>query len=286
MNFARQDGMAVIHALVVVMAVSLATMGIVERQSSLASQLASERDYLQANWLLRGALDWGLLVLRLDGQRSAVTQAGGLWAQPLRELKVETPDKSRAAYFSGRIDDEQGKFNLAELALKGRIQSATVQSLALLLSSLGQEPALAQTMAQRVERAQQGLAPWPRHLGDFLPGDEPRVARLAAYLTFLPQTVAVNVNTASPWVLAAVQSEVSLMEWRSVLAQRDRGQWFRDPADVQARLQRPQPLEGKPLAVRSEWFLLSGELRLDHSRVATQALIHRAADRSRIVWIR
>ena len=71
-----------------------------------------------------------------------------------------------------------------------------------------------------------------------------------------------------------------------LLEQRDRGQWFRDQADVQARLQRQEALEGQTLSVRSEWFLLSGELRLDHSRVATQALINRAADRSRIVWIR
>lgn len=286
MSVARQAGMAVINALVVVMAVSLATMAIVQRQSSLAVQLASERDHLQASWLLRGALDWGLLVLRLDAQRSAVTQAGGLWAQPLQELKVETPDKSRAAYFSGRIEDEQGKFNLAGLALQGRIQPTAVQALEQLLRSLRQAEGLALPMARQLAQAQSGQGPWPRHVADFLPGDQEQAARLAPYLTFLPQAVAVNVNTASAPVLAALQSEVSLAEWRSLLAQRDRGGWFRDTADVLARLQRQQPLAGAALAVRSEWFLLSGELRLDHSRVATQALIHRARDRSRIVWIR
>lgn len=286
MSRAHQAGMAVINALVVVMAVSLATMGIVQRQSALAVQLASERDYLQAQWLLRGALDWGVLVLTLDAQRSSVTQAKGLWAQPLQELKVETPDKSRAAYFSGRIEDEQGKYNLAALAREGRIQTTAVQRLEQLLRSVRQPEELAQQMARQLALAQRNQGPWPRHLGDFLSADPAMAMRLAPYLTFLPLVQAVNVNTASAPVLAAVQPEVSQAEWLGVLAQRDRGQWFRDMADVQARLHRPQPLEGAPLAVRSEWFLLSGELRLDHSRVATQALIHRAADRSRIVWIR
>ena len=286
MKRVTQQGMAVINALVVVMAVSIATMGIVQRQSGLATQLASERDYMQANWLLRGALDWAVLVLRLDSQRSAVTHRGGLWAQALSGRKIETPDKTRAAYFSGYIQDEQGKFNLALLLRDGRIQARYVQALEQLLGSVQQEPSLALELAQRLERAQAGQAPWPSHLQDFFPNAAQQAKQLEPYLSYLPQAKSLNVNTASAQVLAAVQPSVSLVEWRGLLEQRDRGQWFRDQADVQARLQRQEALEGQTLSVRSEWFLLSGELRLDHSRVATQALINRAADRSRIVWIR
>jgi len=279
----QQKGMAVIGALIVVAAASAATASIMERQSMLADTLMGERDRVQAKWLLRGGLDWARIILLNDARNNAVTLRTAIWSQPIAGLEISTPDGQRRAIFSGLIEDEQGKFNLARLATGGVVQPNELAALQNLLSSLGVAASLAPAIAQRVARSQPGsgqpaTAPALRSIDD-LQGMEhiglDTVATLSSYLTVLPRTVALNVNTASAEVLSAVLPDLDLATARSLTQQRDQGLWFNSRGDFLNRLDNPQKAVSVALDVRSEWFKVHGEVELDHARVGMTALLHR-----------
>lgn len=151
---ARQAGMAVISALLVVAAVSLIAAGMIDRQATRVRTLESEQARVQARWLLSGGMDWARATLRGEARRSSVTHNGQLWATPISDLRISEEGAARQAVFSGRAEDEQGKFNLQNLARDGQVVPEQVQALSRLLQSLRLPVDLAPRIAERMARAQ------------------------------------------------------------------------------------------------------------------------------------
>lgn len=279
----RQRGVAIIGALVVVAVASVATASIVERQALLAETLTGERDRVQAKWLLRGGLDWSRIILLNDARRNPVTRKGAVWSQPIVGLEVSTPGDERKAYFSGQIEDEQGKLNIWALAVNGQVQAQELAALETLLAGLDLPSGLAGAMARRVADAQAGplgqqTVPGLRTLGDLMvvDGMTPQIIdMLSAYLAILPQRTSINVNTASAEVLSAVVPGLQLAEARDLVEQRDRGIWFNSRADFINRLAKPGITPGNQIGVNSEWFKVTGQVTLDLTVSDLQALLHR-----------
>jgi len=291
---ARQRGMAVIAALVVVAAAAIAAAAILEDQALLVDTLTVERDRTDAKWILRGGLDWSRAILLDDARRNAVTRKNAVWAQPIAGLEIATPDGMRKAYFSGQIEDEQGKYNIRRLAEQGAVQPREVAVLRRLLASLGMQESLAWAVAGRVAGAQGGpgrprTLPGLRTLDDLagLEGMSPgAAAALSGYLTVLPQKTPINVNTASAEVLSAGIPGLDLGQARDLAGQRDRGQWFRDGADFYQRMGKAGAANGHPVGVRSEWFKVTGQVVIHDTPVAMQALLHRQGDDPPVIqWL-
>src|SRR5690606_35444262 len=129
----RQQGMAVIAALLVVVAASALATSIIERQGLLANILISEGDRSQAAWMLRGGLDWSRVILQMDADNSLTTRPDGIWAHPIIGLPVGAADDPERALFSGQIEDEQGKYNLRNLAENAQINPQEILALERLL---------------------------------------------------------------------------------------------------------------------------------------------------------
>ncbi|MCC2595587.1 type II secretion system minor pseudopilin GspK [Pusillimonas sp. MFBS29] len=280
---APQRGVAIIGALVVVAAASVAAATIMERQALLAETLTGERDRVQARWLLRGGLDWSRIILFNDARRNPVTRNGAVWSQPIEGLEVSTPGDERKAYFSGQIEDEQGKFNLWTLAVNGNVQISELAALETLLSGLGLPAGLAGAIARRVAESQAGpngtnTAPALRTLGDLLVIEDmtPAIVDIvSAYLTILPQKTSINANTASAEVLSAVVPGLQLGEARDLVEERDSGIWFNNRADFFNRLAKPEIRPGNQIGVNSEWFKVTGQVTLGLTVTDLQALLHR-----------
>ncbi|MCK9509900.1 MAG: type II secretion system minor pseudopilin GspK [Pigmentiphaga sp.] len=299
---AAAKGMAVIGALLIVLVATVLVTGLLQRQD--IDVRAAENRYLQAQgqWLLRGGMDWASMVLRFDGRRYNTTEPGQLWSIPVEDTRVSQSDTGRVAVFSGRIEDEQGKFNLRNLAEGGVLQPAAYEGLQRLLPQLGLPPGLAQVLAQRIAIAQPLLsadgtvirppqAPMPQLIDDLLALEAvtPEVLEaLRPYLTVLPEATALNANTASAETLVAAVPGLSLGHARSLVAQRDRGVWFRDTSDFLNRLASPDlNIDASTIVVNSHWFLVKGAVTLDHAVVATRALLQRSnRDTIQPVWIR
>ena len=116
-----------------------------------------------------------------------------------------------------------------------------------------------------------------------VPGFTPAiVAQLRNYVIILPGVTAVNFNTTSAEVLAARVDTLSLAEAQAIILDRDRA-FARDDADLKSRL-RDRPATG--LAVRTDYFLVDGKVKLNRAGLEVQALIQRSGGKSTVLWIR
>ncbi|RZS85474.1 type II secretion system minor pseudopilin GspK [Pigmentiphaga kullae] len=328
----RQRGMAVISALLIVAAVAVLVTGLFQRQAASVRAVENEQARIQARWLLLGGLDWARLVLREDARRNNTTRLGELWATPVADTRITRPGDDRVALFSGRIEDEQGKYNLRNLAKAGVPQPLEIAALDRLCSMLGLPGSLAPRIAVRIASAQavpgssgetgtgtgtntgtgtgtdtgtgagggqngsatQGRgpsAPMIRTVDD-LEGitdvDEKTIEALRPYVTVLPETTAVNANTAPAEVLSAVVPGLSLAQARALTEQRNAGTWFNDRADFGNRLANPDiTISDSQIVTASKWFMVSGTVTLERAAVTMQALVSRAnANSPTVVWKR
>jgi len=292
---APQRGMAIIAALLVVIAAAALATSVIQRQSVLADVLQIERNRAQADWLLRGGLDWSRVILQMDAQNNPTTRRDGLWATPIADLPVGPSANPGQALFSGQIEDAQGKFNLRNLAKGGSVDARQLASLQYLLQWLGIDPGLAQGMAARVAAAQPASGQPPQAVGlqgiddlGALDGFTPEVIdALQPYLTYLPAITPINVNTAPAEVLGAVVGSLGLAGARELVAQRDRGQWFVNHGDFVNRVPKLGPGEAQRIAVRSDWFRVAGSVTVDGTIVGLRALLHRDKEgEPEVRWIR
>jgi general secretion pathway protein K len=316
--------MAVISALLIVAAVAVLVTGLFQRQAASVRAVENEQARIQARWLLLGGLDWARLVLREDARRNNTTRLGELWATPVADTRITRPGDDRVALFSGRIEDEQGKYNLRNLAKAGVPQPMEIAALDRLCAMLGLPGSLAPRIAVRIAsalavpgtsgetgtgtgtgtgsgtgtgqngEASQGRgpsAPMIRTVDD-LEGitdvDEKTIEALRPYVTVLPETTAVNANTAPAEVLAAVVPGLSLAQARALTEQRNAGTWFNDRADFGNRLANPDiTISDSQIVTASKWFMVSGTVTLERAAVTMQALVSRAnANSPTVVWKR
>lgn len=68
---------------------------------------------------------------------------------------------------------------------------------------------------------------------------------------------------------------LSLPSAQTVVAERDRGQWFAYRLEIIARMQVPtQAADGLEIGVASEWFVFRGKARRDGRQASMEALLY------------
>lgn len=239
---------------------------------------------MQGQWLLQGGLERSRQLLWAARQKDVLTRLDQPWV------------RIQAGVFEGRIDDEQGKFNLRNLVNREQLDAEQLHNFERLCRTLGVDPAVSRRISQRViaSYAQKGLPakyPMLRSLDDLsgLEGLTPEVLqRLQAYISVLPGNTWVNGNTASAEVLSAVVPQLSLSQAHGLVAERDNGHWFINRGDFVNRLHLPQvAVDSVQVGITSEWFRLQGQARRERRRVTIDALLHRPEDREpKVIWSR
>ncbi|KAA8551346.1 MULTISPECIES: type II secretion system minor pseudopilin GspK [Pseudomonas fluorescens group] len=281
---AKQRGMAIISALLIAAVVAVIAGGMLTRQTVFTRSLEAEQSRVQGQWLLLGGLERSRQMLWEARQKDVLTRLDQPWA------------RAQTGVFEGRIDDEQGKFNLRNLVNRQQPDAEQLQSFERLCRTLGVAPAVSRRISQRViasyeQNGQPAKYPMLRSLDDLsgLEGLTPEVLqRLQAYVSVLPGNTWVNGNTASAEVLSAVVPQLSLSQAHGLVAERDNGHWFINRGDFVNRLHLPQvELEAVQVGITSEWFRLQGQARRERRRVTIDALLHRPEDREpRVIWSR
>ncbi|MCF4979210.1 general secretion pathway protein GspK [Pseudomonas gessardii] len=291
--------MAIISALLIAAVVAVLAGAMLTRQSVFTRSLEAEQLRVQGSWLLQGALQVSRQQLWEARRKEVLTRLDQPWARPF------------AGVVEGRLDDEQGKFNLRNLVSHQQPDAAQLQSFQRLCQLLGIDPGVSQRISQRVlasyvqragaselsnlrstspEAAQALLpakAPMLRSLDDL--ALEPRVQqRLAAYVSVLPDNTWVNGNTASAEVLSAVVPGLSLPQAQGLVAERDSGRWFINRGDFVNRLRMPRlVVDSVQVGITSEWFRWHGRTRQAQRRVAVEALLYRPEERQpQVIWWR
>jgi len=113
---AKQRGMAIISALLIAAVVAVIAGGMLTRQTVFTRSLEAEQSRVQGQWLLLGGLERSRQMLWEARQKDVLTRLDQPWA------------RAQTGVFEGRIDDEQGKFNLRNLVNRQQPDAEQLQS--------------------------------------------------------------------------------------------------------------------------------------------------------------
>jgi len=260
----RQQGVAVVLAMGVVALAAIAAAAMLASQSTWSRHAELSAEHVQAQALVQAGVDWTRALLYDDRRLSSVDHLGEPWAMRLPPVPVDNGE------LAGQINDQQAAFNLNNVFSGGKQSPPQVLQLRRLLQILGLPDALADSYVAAgrplIDPAELAL----------IPGfDAAARARLRPFVTALPRFTAVNVNTASPEVLAAVIEGLDLDAARELVAQRGRA-YFRNRAEFLARLP-PGAVAGNDLATSSEFFLANVRVTIGVAQARGSALLQRAS---------
>ncbi len=332
MHTKRQGGVALLTALLIVALAAVAAAAISRDQfvdlHRVQNLLYADQAYEHA----LGVEDWGRGVLLKDLQHDQSTNAqmdapGEAWSVPLPSIAVE------GGLVQGRVEDLQGRFNLNNLvALPGPrgdttgLQLAYLQRLLLVLEL---DPALAQAIADWLDtdvdtrypdgaedltymRANPPYRSANAPMGDIselllVHGITPQIyARLAPYVTALPDPTPININTAPAPVLLALSADFNDHTVETVMTARAAGGFVDIPAffaaiglgpgttgaaapasgraavepdNVQSAPATDSPTEqiAQLIGVRSDFFMVHAQTQVDRIQVQLNSLIARGA---------
>ena len=297
----RQAGVAVILAMAVVARAAAAASAILASQSAWARRAELSARHAQARMLVGAGVDWARAVLYEDRQVSTVDHAGEAWAARLPALAVEQGE------VAGFIEDQQGLFNLNNVVAGGRVQPAQFAAFRRLLASLDLPVALADTLADWVDADTEEISPAGAEDAYYLAQATPYRAanqaladvgelalvrgydaairaRLRPFVTALPRTTPLNVNTASPEVLAAIVPGLTLDQARALVAARERSH-FGSAVEFQRRVPPGLTAPIAAIAVGSDYFIARVRARIGEGQARGAALLEREDGRwPRVLW--
>lgn len=289
---AGQRGVAIVLAMGVVALAALAASSIMVKQSSWSRHSELTSEHAQAQLIIKAGLDWARAVLGDDRRVSNVDYLGEPWALRLPPIPVENGS------LVGHIEDQQGRFNLNNIAKDGKLNLAQLAHFRRLLEILALPPALADALADWIDADSE---PQPQdgaedgyYLGlerPYLAANRPLtdVAELALvrgfdagvrailrpFVTALPRFTAVNANTAAPEVLAAVVEGLGLDGARALVAQRERT-YFRNFSDFFNQLPPGLSVPTENISVSSDYFIATMRVTIGGAQARGSALLARA----------
>lgn len=226
----QQKGLALILVLMIFAITSVLAIAMVERQSSDMQRSSTMLTVQQArsySFAAEEAVKTGLFLSWRKNKETVHNQEE--WAQERR-----FPLSPGMAYI--RIRDAQGRFNLNTLSPQAANQQRQVQRFTNLLNLLGIDPIISVNLTNWMNNASQVdnlyLRKEPPYRAAFQPCkhttellliegmglEEYRL--LEPYIACLPTTAYLNVNTASPMVLAALDASLTLSQGEAIAAAR------------------------------------------------------------------
>lgn len=298
---AQQRGVAIILAMGVVALAALTASAMMIAQSTWLRQSELTADHVQAQTLIKVGVDWTRALLSDDRRASNVDYLGEPWALRLPPMPVENGE------LTGHIDDQQGAFNLNNLVKGGKVDLIQLANFKRLLSTLGLPPVLADALADWLdndsEPQPQGGAedefyltlPQPYLAANRLLIDVGELAlvrgfddgvraRLRPFVSALPAFTAVNVNTASPEVIAAVIDGLGLDGARALTEKRERT-YFRDRTDLMNQLPKDITMATEDISFSSDYFMVQMRVTIGSAQARSIALLERADNNwPTIVW--
>ena len=298
----RQRGVALITVLLVVAIVTVVSAAMVARQQLSIRATSNQLQARQAwHYALGGeALAQAILARDLKGGEPGAAAIDHLlepWAQPLPAFEIDQGE------ILVRIEDMAGRFNLNDLLRDQQPNPAAVEQFRRLLLRLQISAPYPERLLDWLDPDQQpsgelgaednaylSLDPPYRSAGRrlhdlselrlLLDMREEDFQRLAPYVAVLPSGVPLNVNTASAMVLSSLSDNLSLGAAESLVELR-RSAPFRNSAAFLAQpAMAGTTLQGTALAVGSQFFQATSEVRLGDRRLALVSLLQREQDGS------
>jgi len=285
----RQRGVALILAmLILALAASIASAMLWDRGLAMhrTTLLRAQR---QAYLYDLGAESWVEQILKRDTGKDDTL--GSDWARQLPPLPVQ------GGALQGGVEDLQGRFNLNDLVNnKGQADPQALKVFQRLLAVLAVDNprAIADAVLDWVDKNDKVTEPGGAESGyyaslttPYAPADAPFVsittlrlvrgvtprvyARLAPYVSALPESTPVNINTAPAPVLAAVVPDLDIGKARQLVKLRGKA-GFGSMGRFQSLVHRKIEF---PLSLKSQFFLLHVTTTIGSTRLSLYSVIFR-----------
>ena len=305
MKGARQQGAALILAILVVALASSIAIFMAAQQSMWTQQAANLSARGQSKALTHAAIDWARGILAEDARNTKADHLGEPWASRLPSLPIESGS------LSGAISDQQALFNLNNLVRNGQDSEADIAVFKRLLGQLQLAPDLVAPLLDWIDADSTSHTPSGAEDGFYLQANPPyrcanrqllsieelyrvrgfnrdNIERLRPFVTALPVYSRINVNTAPREVLMALLPDLNETDISSLLANR-KGAHFKSRLDFRARLPQALPaLSDESYDVASHYFSALVIVRTNHVQTAYEALLARPLEAGwpAIVWQR
>jgi general secretion pathway protein K len=292
-----QRGIALVTAMMIVAIAAAIAAQIAFAHQIWFRQMENVADRDATDWLRRGALHWASLALLEDAAQNSIDHLGETWAMALPTLPVE------GGAIKVSIEDAQARFNLNSAG-----DPASLRVLQRLLEVLRLDPQLANAVADWIDPDSEARAGGAEDI-DYLnlnppyraanrlmaSADELRLVRgfdaqtvraLLPYVTVLPvATNTINVNTASPQVLAALVDRLDLPTAQRIADARV-GKPFNNAGEFNSKLLPLLP-PAAGMSVKTDYFLVTLDTSIGRHERHSEALLQRDANRSTtVIWHR
>ncbi|KAF0814298.1 putative type II secretion system protein K [Andreprevotia sp. IGB-42] len=301
----RQAGIAIITAVLTAALVAALVAWMAWRQQLWFRQIENQFDQAQARGVARAAIQMARLTMRDDARHNQVDNLLEPWNIPIPSIPVE---KGRVG---GRVLEQQGRFNLNNIAPIGTVDPVAVAAAERLFKSVGVPVELVNALADWEDGDSETRYPGGAEDLEYLNQTPPYraanrpladieslarvqgftrelIAKLAPHVAVLPQASPVNVNFASAEVLAAVIPDLTLAEAQAVVSKRA-GKYFetlQDFSDALPERVRANVVAGS-LSIQSRYFINEVDAQFGRVTVRYAALLERNGnDAPRIVWLK
>lgn len=287
-----QCGVAVITAILIVALVTSVIVAMIWQNAVRLRQMENLKEMAQAEAVGLAAVDWARAILAEDAKKNTVDHLGEPWAMPVPPIAAEGGE------VSGKIIDQQGLFNLNNLASGGNASEAGVLAFQGLLGSLSLPPELANALADWIDTDSAVRFPGGAEDADYLAMDPPRrtanqlltevsglyrvkgysaavVEALRPHVTALPAATKINLNTALAEVLPLALENGNRDDAAAIIAARAEHA-FSDRVDFDKRMPQLAPrLREAAAGFSSNYFLVETRVRFGKVRIERQALLKR-----------
>jgi general secretion pathway protein K len=284
----RARGAAIILAMLIAALAAAVAVAVAAEQQRWFADVANRRDQVQAQSLALAGVQWARQIMQDDARGGTIDHLGEPWAFPLPRTPLENGS------IEGSIEDAQGRFNVNNLAADDNLGREERARLGRLFAQRGIAPRALDAIAGSLLVVSEGggiqaigaTSPAPALPRNLRPvraaelaatrGVSPRdVTQMLPFVVALPSPTALNVNTASPEVLAAAIPGLTADALAALLADRA-AKPFVTLADFRARLPSGATVPNEAaLGVSSTYFLVSVRARQGGTLAQARALLRR-----------
>ncbi|MCB4365485.1 type II secretion system minor pseudopilin GspK [Hydrogenophaga taeniospiralis] len=267
----RQQGVALLMALLLVAVVTVLASAILWRVDIWVTQVKVLREARQAHRLVMGGVDWARSVLyERQHQRIRKDYLGEAWSTRVPPIPVAGGE------ISGQMFDEQSRFNMAWL-LAG--DPYAWEQYERLLRALELPPALAGALKSKLSGK---VSERVRYMGpaslEGVPGYTPEVIeKLGKYITLLPNAHSkLNVNTAPLELIYAIVPGLSFEQAKAIFDRRAAAPFNHTP-DFYTLLSGEvrDAFRTDSISVRSDFFRVEVHATFEQGRASAVALLKR-----------
>ncbi len=311
----HQQGAAVITAMFIVVLSTLVISPLVWTLFASAKSIQVFSALTQAIQIAISGIDWVRVILREDARSSTTDHLNELWALPLADTTLNESlmrdterignIQDRNVTLHGQVLDAQARFNLRNLGMDAENQKEWLKAFDRLTNLLD----INQEQKSRMILALNELFPKSDSdneenkdnnnltetiLRPIVPLDwhsfckqyqlsEDTFKKLSSFVTILPNETTVNLNTADKEVIFSVLLNISKGQVQQIMENRLRVT-FNDLNDVRTLVPPSVEINETLVDVKTNFFLVQGEVNIDNSEISSSALLERNDDRVFIIW--